>query len=138
MGFNFEKFTKTGSSFAPVVSLRKQGAIGLSQGALNRFGLADGEWSVVLYYDREAKVLGIQPTQDPTEEGAIKLIKRRAIGKTGKASISSSVSAKSFFEYYGLPTTETRSFLATQDEAKMIIVDLKNPLNTVKDEEDDQ
>jgi hypothetical protein len=135
--FKFEKFTKTGSSFAPVISVRKEGAIGVSQGALNRFGLADGEWYVVLYYDRDANVIGIQPTQAASEEGAIKLIKRSSEGRTGKASVSSSVSAKSFFEYYGLPTAETRSYLATQDEqTKMIIIDLNKPLKTDKNEKE--
>jgi hypothetical protein len=138
MAFNFEKFTKVGSSFAPMVSLRKQGAIGLSQGALNRFGLAEGDWYVVLYFDRTAKILGIQPTQNAAEEGAVKLIKRRAVGKHGKASISSSISAKSFFEYYGLPMAETRTFLASQDDqAKMIIVDLNKRIDADKEEEEE-
>lgn len=136
MSFNFEKFTKTGSSFAPMVSIRKHGAIGLSQGALQRFGLMDGEWFVVLYFDKAANVLGIQPSKDENEDGAIKLIKRRAPAKNGKESISSSVSARSFFEYYQISTVETRSFRATFDDAtKMIIVQLNEPEKVEKDDE---
>ncbi len=138
MAFNFEKFTKVGSSFAPTVSLRKQGAIGISQGALNRFGLVEGDWFVILYFDRSANVLGIQPTQNAEDEGAIKLIKRRAAGKNGKISISSSISAKSFFEYYSISALETRSFLATLDEqTKMIVIDLNKPIEKI-DEDDDE
>ena len=136
MSFNFERFTKTGSSFAPMISIRKHGAIGLSQGALQRFGLMEGEWFVVLYFDKAANVLGIQPVKDENEDGAIKLIKRRAMGKNGKSSISSSVSAKSFFEYYQIPTAETRSFRGLYDDAtKMIIVNLNEPEKTEKDED---
>lgn len=137
MGFNFERFTKTGSSFAPTVSLRKQGAIGLSQGALQRFNLVAGDWFMVLFYDKTAKVLGIQPTQNASEEGATKLIKRRAQGKNGKESVSSSISAKSFFEYYEIPSNETLTFRATWDsDAKMIIVNLNEPINTDKEDEE--
>lgn len=136
MAFNFEKFTRTGSSFAPMVSLRKHGAIGLSQGALQRFGLMEGAWFVVLYFDKVANVLGIQPVQNEQEDGAVKLIKRRAAAKNGKESISSSISAKSFFEYYGISTEETRSFKASfDDESKMIIVNLNEPVRTEKDDD---
>lgn len=137
MGFNFEKFTKVGSNFSPTVSIRKHGAIGLSQGSLQRFNLIDGDWFIVLYYDKAANVLGIEPIKDGTAEGAVKLIKRRTPAKNGKESISSSISAKSFFEYYEIDAQETRSFKAFFDaETKMIIVNLNEPIKTEKEDDE--
>lgn len=135
--YNFEKFTKTGGSFAPVISLRKQGAIGLSQGALQHFKLTEGDWYVVLYFDKSANVLGIKPTSDKTEEGAIKLVKRTATSPNGKTSISSSVAAKSFFEYYQISTDSTKTFRSSLDESSgLIIVNLNEPLRVSKEEDE--
>lgn len=116
-----------------MVSIRKHGSFGFSQGALNRFKLVDGEWFVVLYYDKESNVIGIQPTQSGEEDGAIKLIKRKAKAPgSEKESISSSISAKAFFEFYNIPCDEGRTFRARWDEEhKMIIVELTQE---VKDE----
>ncbi len=136
MKLNFERFTNTGGSFAPIISIRKHGAFGVSQGALNKFGLLDGDWYVVLFYDKAAQAVGIQPTRNAEEEGAIKLVKRKAIApKSGKESISSSISAKAFFEYYGIDCTETRTYRATWDEeAKIIVVKLSEGAAATEEE----
>lgn len=128
MALKLERFTKTCGSFAPIISIRKGGALGLSQGALNRFQLMDGAWFVVLYYDREASVIGIQPTKRAEDEGAIKLIKRKSKAPgSERESISSSISAKAFFEYYNIPCDAGRSFPSSWDaELKMIIVELNS------------
>ncbi|HTI71803.1 MAG TPA: hypothetical protein VMF06_17640 [Candidatus Limnocylindria bacterium] len=130
MALKFERFTKVGGSFTPIISIRKQGVFGLSQGALHRFSLLDEDWFVVLFYDKDSNVIGILPTKDGAEEGAIKLVKRKTVSKSsGKENISSSVSARSFFEYYTIPLEGSRSFLAKWDEEnKMILVPLNDEL----------
>lgn len=126
MALNFEKFTRTGGSFSPTISIRKNGAFGFSQGALTRFGFVEGDWYVVLFYDKDAQVIGIKPTKEKADEGAVKLVKRVLEMGKGKTSVSSSVSAKAFFDYYGIPTNETKSFRAEMDkESGMITINLK-------------
>jgi hypothetical protein len=120
--FTFEKFTHAGGSFAPMISVRKDRALGISQGALRKFGLMEGDWYVVLFFDRSNNAIGIKPTEDPNEEGAVKLVKRLATGKNGQSSLSGSVSARSFLEFYGIPTPETTSYRAERDEESGIIV----------------
>lgn len=126
MKLNFEKFTRTGGSFSPTISIRKNGAFGFSQGALTRFGFVEGDWYVVLFYDKYAQVIGIKPTQNKDEDGAVKLVKRIVDMGEGRHSVSSSVSAKAFFDYYGIPITETKSYRAEMDsESEMIVIHLK-------------
>lgn len=130
MAFKFERFTKVGISFTPVVSIRKQGSFGLSQGALHRFNLLEDDWFVVLFYDKDSNVIGIQPTKEGTEEGAIKLVKRKSVSKaSGKENLSCTIPAKAFFEYYSIPLESSRSFLARWDEeSKMILVPLNEEI----------
>lgn len=128
MELNLEKFTRVGGSFAPFVSLRRGGSIGLSQGALQRYNLTDGDWYMVLYFDKAARIIGIQPTRNPGDDGAIKLIKRSSVATDGKESSSSSISARAFFNYYDIPMNESNSYKTTwDDEKKMILVNLGEP-----------
>lgn len=128
MGFSFQRFTDTGGRFAPRVSIRAGGALGLSQGALRQFELEDGVWYVVLHFDKGANVIGLQPTRDSTEPGAVKLAVRRYTPKAGDESVSCSVSAKSFLDYFKIPYKHSRSYAAERDaESGFIIVKLDAP-----------
>ena len=131
MQLKLEKFTKVGGSFSPTVSVRKDGSLGLSQGALNRFDLQAGDWYVVLYYDKNVRVIGIQPTKESATEGAIKIIKRKSISKTsGKESLTASIAGRAFFNYYDIPLDKSRSYSAKWDEEQqMILVNLAEPLS---------
>ena len=131
MAFKFERFTKVGGSFTPIISIGKRGTFTLSPGALHRFNLLEDEWFVVLFFDKDSNTIGIQPTKDGGEEGAIKLVKRKSVSKTtGKESVSCAISARSFFEYYTIPLESSRSFLGRWDEeSKMILVPLNEELN---------
>ena len=91
-----EKFTETGKSFVPKISVRKGGQIGFSHGAIKKFGLASKDF-VVLYMSKDhsnvrAKI-ALRFTNNQEEEGAIKLVKR-----TGNYFVS----GKSFFDRYGI------------------------------------
>ena len=124
--FNFERFEQNGSSYSPKISIRANGAMGFSQGALRRFGMQEGDWLVVLFYDKNQMVIGIQPTQDASTTGAVKLIKREVKSREGKASLNAYISARSFLNYYAIPFTDgIKQFEPTWDEeSKMILVDL--------------
>ena len=126
MAFEFEKFEGVGGSYVPKISIRSNGTLGISQGALNRFKLAEGEWFAQLLYDRKNQVIGIQPVSDEGP-GLIKLNKKRMEGKDGKQSINAWISAKAFFDYYGINYDKTNSYLAKWDAAAGVIYVELNP-----------
>lgn len=111
----FEKFTEKARSFRPKLSVRSNSTIGLNAPAVTKFKLKDVK-CVVLFYDRDEKKIGMQPTVNADEEGAHPL----NLSKTGAW-----VSARRFLDYFGLSTTETKRYDAGWDENdKMIIAKL--------------
>jgi len=137
MAFAFERFTETGGRYSPKVSIRSGGSFGLSQGALRHFGLEDGVWYAVFHYDKTANVIGIQPTRDNNELGAVKIVVRRYTPKngTGAESVSCSISGKSFLDYFGIDYQKSRSFIAEKDNG-FIIVRLGSPVSDDENDED--
>ena len=127
MKLNFEKFEHAGGRFTAKASIRSNGSIGLSQGAVLKFKLTDGEWFANLFYDKVEKVIGIKPTQDAGEPGVTKIITRSTPGANGQTSYTSFISAKSFLEYYDISVPkESRSFpIEWNDEYKMLLINLK-------------
>lgn len=105
----FEKFKHTGGKFFPKISIRPSGQIGFSRGALKRFGIDKYEF-VVLFYDRELKKIGVELTNDDKAEGAAKLIVKSDNG---------TVSAKSFFRYFGIDFSKKRSFDLINEDGKL-------------------
>jgi hypothetical protein len=111
----FEKFTEKARSFRPKVSIRSNSTIGLNAPAVGKFKLRAVRF-VTLYYDREAKKIGLKPTANSEEEGVHPL----NMSKTGAW-----VSARRFLDYFGLTTTETKRYDAHWDEReKMIVAEL--------------
>ncbi len=88
----FKRFTdikfRLGKSGKPMVSIWKQGQISFNTAAMLIYKLKDYDLAV-LFYDEDARSIGIMLTNDEKEDGAIKLIKRKSGGF--------SVSGKSFF-----------------------------------------
>jgi hypothetical protein len=122
MTYEFEKFESTGGSYTPKISVRSNGALGFSQGALRRFGLWDGDWYIQLYFDKKHNVIGIEPS---TTAGAGKahLVKKKIQGKDGRQTVNAYVAAKAFFDFYGIDYSETRPYLVKREEgdAKIIL-----------------
>ena len=119
----FEKFTSSGKTFKPKVSIRKYGQIGFNNGAVKKFDLDKYEY-VILFYDRENRRIGIKLTNNSSEDGAMKLQKRP---------LNVAISAKSFLEYYEIPYLKTSRYNPQWDEnEKMIIIDLKEFENSSK------
>ena len=101
----FEKFTKPRGSFAPRVTIRQTGQIGLSQGTIRRFSLRGFE-HCVLYYDKETNRIAISPTRDPNEEGAVKMTVRESDGY---------ISAKAFLTYFDINFDKSQPYRAVWD-----------------------
>jgi len=113
---SFERFTKSGRSYKPKVSITSSGLIGFNNGAVKRFDLNNYKYSV-LYYDKEGKRIGISLTNDENEEGICKL-RNRASG--------ADISARAFFDFYEIDYSETRRYDAIWDDVeKKIIIDVK-------------
>ena len=94
----------------------------------------DGDFFFVLHYDKEARVIGMWPTNNAVEEGALKLVRRKATSKNGKESVNAYVSARSFLDYYAIPFKKTKVYDAEwNDEYKMILVDLNKPRDAAKE-----
>ena len=125
MGFKFEKFKYLGGRFSAKASIRSNGSIGLSQGAILRYKLAEGKWYAELFFDKDARVIGIRPTRDGDTESVTKIVVRKS-AQGGKDSFSSFISARSLLNFYGIPIEKARSYPAEWDEEhQMIIIDLK-------------
>ncbi|MHC4563726.1 MAG: hypothetical protein ACYS8X_13275 [Planctomycetota bacterium] len=101
-----EFFRETGKGFAPKASVRKEGQIGLNQGAIKRFKL--NMWKfVVLGFDRDENKIVIQLTNSDDEDGRRPLRVRET---------SASISAKAFFDYFDIPHARTEKYDVVRDD----------------------
>ena len=100
--FKFEQFLAVGGSYAPRVSIRSNGTLGLSQGLMRKHGLTVGEWYAQLFFDAEKRAIGIKFTQNQNEQGAIKVHARSSPGKHGLENWSGHIAARAFLDYYSV------------------------------------
>ncbi len=114
----FERFIPTANSEAkPKVSIRPSGLISFDATAVEAFGLSKATHAVV-FFDKTRKLVGIKPTTDASEEGAVPLTRRRR---------SMSLRVPSFFEQYAINLTQPQRFNATWDEANgLVVINLKS------------
>ena len=113
----FERFTQTGRSFKPKISIRGNSQIGFNCASIKEFKLGEYKFAV-LFYDKDARKIGIRLTNDKNEEGACKLRVRENAG--------ASISARSYIDFYKLHKLDKRRFDASwNDKEKMIIVTLE-------------
>jgi hypothetical protein len=111
----FERFTKVGARRGSKLSIRKNGQIGFTLGAIDRHNLRKFTHAV-LFFDRDSKLLGIRPTSDASEEGAYKIQMREG---------SAGFSAKSFLDHYGIDYSKTLKFdLRHDNEEDMLVADI--------------
>ena len=129
----FELFKDGGKrGLKPKIKIRNTGMIYFNLGAIRKFELERYKY-MQMYFDRDARRIGIVRTNDEGAEGKIKLIVR------SEAS-SSWISAKSFFLFYDIPlpkekTKEEIDFELNDDG--MIILNYPNDKNTVESSEED-
>lgn len=110
----FERFTQTGRSFRPVVSIWSRGQIGFNQGAVKRCVMKEGSF-VVLFFDKDSNKIGLKIV-DTEEEGALK----PKFSSTGAV-----ISAKSFLDYYEVDFEKTKKYeLTYDDDNELYVVDV--------------
>ena len=81
------------------------------------FGLKSAAYAV-LFFDKTRKLVGVQISKNASEDGALKLSRRRR---------SVSLKAPQFFEQYGLSFDEAQRFDVGQDPSnKMLTISLKH------------
>lgn len=132
MPYSFEKFVE---SALPKVSIRKSGTFGFLGGAAKRFGLLENERAVVCHYDRTAKVIGLKFTDNPDEEGAIKIGKTALKDANNGEKVNVYFNGKPFLDFYDIPYNTARAFLTKWDEQnQMAIIDLNQEANDEADE----
>lgn len=107
----FIKFTETARSYKSKVSLRSNGTIGLSAGAVAKF-LKNGHEYATLFYDADAHIIGVKPTTKE-EEGSHKINR----GKTGAW-----IGARRFLDFMGISTKGTKKYEAAWDSNEDMIV----------------
>lgn len=139
MNYNFEQFTDFNRSFAPKLSIRPNGQIGLSQGLLRRVGIGEGEWYAYLFFDPKHRAMGLKFTQSGDDVSVIKVQKRESATGDGGKNWSGHLSARSFLDYYKIDYRDRKSqgFTPTFGEDGMVIVLLRDGVEEEEPDEDD-
>ena len=109
----FVKFTESGRSFKPRVSVRQNGTIGINYASLNRWKIDRFDW-VLLFYDAENKQIGIKPISEE-EDGAHKL-------NFGKNKKSAWIGCRKFLDYFEIGTKKTEKYQVTWNDANSMLV----------------
>ena len=114
----FEKYIPPQSSgVRPRATIRPSGLISFDAATVETYALKSANYAV-LFFDKTRKIVGVQITKNPTEDGALKLSRRRR---------SVSLKAPSFFEQYGLSFDEPQRFDVGQDpNSRMLTISLKH------------
>jgi hypothetical protein len=111
----FVKFTETGRSFVARVSISPRGMISLNDGARKKFNVDQYEY-VVLYYDGERKLVGLELAKDGSTEGAVRIRLRPTGADFG---------AKSFVDFFEIaPKNTTMYNVQAGQQENWIIIDL--------------
>jgi hypothetical protein len=114
----FEKFIPPQiSGVRPRATIRPSGLISFDAASVEAFDLHSVSYAV-LFFDKTRKIVGIQITKKPDDDGALKLSRRRR---------SVSLKAPQFFDLYGLSFEEAQRFDVGQDSTTgMLTISLKN------------
>ncbi len=115
MGLEF--FRETGRGYRPKASIRKQGQIGLNQGAIKRFGVGKFKFAV-LGFDRDIQRVYVHLTNNDQELGSNRVMVRDNNGTIG---------AKAFLDYFDIDyQKETKSYEVKKEEGTgYLIFDLQ-------------
>ena len=116
----WQKFTETGRSFKPKISIRGDVQFGLNTAAVKEFKLKDYKYAI-LFFDGDKKRIGIQLTNDKDEQGACRL-------RVRDDSKGAHISAKAYITKYNLDKLEKKDKRIDayfDDNDKMIIANYK-------------
>jgi len=119
MGFEkFEKGSFRGATSVPRISIRSTGSIGVSKAAYEEF--FDDEEGVVLYFDEENNLVGLEPADPEENPNAYRMSMNSGSG---------TVNADSFTKRNGIVPEETTSYGPEWNEEEgLIVLDLDEPL----------
>ena len=111
----FEKYIpESKSKKKPLARIRPSGLISFDGEAVENFDL-EGTDFAILFFDKQRKILGIQPTKSGEDSGALKLSKRRN---------SMAVKAPEFFARYNLVIDAPKTFPVRRKADGMLVLDL--------------
>ena len=117
---SFERFIKQGHTYKSTVSIWRRGSIVVGMGAMRRFHLADFQYAV-LYFDQATDRIGIEFSNDVTNEGCLKVT---------HAPNSLVISAKPFLECYGATHAANQRYPFVWDAAEQLyVIALRSPLH---------
>ncbi len=88
----FEKFVPPRKAKPDQVSIKRAGTIAFDTALAGAFGLTKVSHAI-LFFDPGRKLIGVKPTRNPKDEGAMKLTHRKRV---------TSLRARAFFETYGI------------------------------------
>ena len=113
----FERYTGARrTSRGAMVTIRKTGQIAFNAAAASDMGLMDKP-AAVLFYDKNAKLVGIKPESNTKADGA------RKLGKVGR---TRTIAASSFLNFFGISLKNNLKVTPVLDKKNNIIVlDLK-------------
>ena len=115
---SFEKFSrrKRAGRGGVTVTVLKNGTLGISRRCYEE--LLGGQKYAILYYDRDRRIIGIQPTNKEDEE-AYPI-------RTLKNTKSVVISAAAFLKYFNIPHDVSKAYkVKWNEEAKLLELDLK-------------
>jgi hypothetical protein len=120
VSFRFERFTDVDRAFDAKVTVRSNGQLGLNTGAVNLYTIREFT-HVILYYDRDARVVGIELCNNAKVPGAIKII--HGFGNVF-------IKAKNFCDKYAIPYAKSRRFeLKRDEESGFLFFNLDRPID---------
>ena len=103
----------------PTVTIQASGGLGINDVGYEAIGAPK---HVNLLYDRESRRIGIKATESDDENGF-------QIRKSGESSYT--VSARSFYSYFGIDSSRTARFKADV-EGSVLVATLEAPVSTRK------
>ena len=114
----FERFVPPQNERSkPKATIRPTGLISFDAAAVARFELQNKKHAV-LFFDKTRKIVGIQTTDNPQEDGALPISFRRR---------SASVKAPHFFEKYALSFSESQRFdVGFDGDNGMLTINMKS------------
>lgn len=104
----FVRFTEVNKSFVARVSISPRGMLNFTDGARKRYNLDSYDFCV-LYYDKDAQIIGVELTGDEQAEGAIKIRKRLTGADLG---------IKNFLDFFGIVPKKTSMYEIEQGETE--------------------
>jgi hypothetical protein len=129
MGFKKVETGGRGSTAQAKISLRKSGSIGINNTALDEYFSEDDEY-VVLYFDDEERMLGIQGIDEETDDSFA----------LSRSESGASVTPMSFLRSADLiPKVTTQYSPETQkhEDTELVVVDLDDPIGTYGSPDDE-